>query len=89
MPLDHSCRLDQHHGMQGLRPNPVKPHPEEPVRAEKPRTAGMLASQDRQLVPQGDELQFQRGAATKAERKQGNQSGKNGDHADDAMVAAR
>src|SRR4030081_1525278 len=34
MPLDHGCRLDQHHDVQGLRPNPVKPHPEKTVGAE-------------------------------------------------------
>ena len=31
LPLNNGCRPDQHHGVQGLRPNPVKSHPEEPV----------------------------------------------------------
>jgi putative transposase len=31
MPLDHSCRLDQDHRVDDLRPNPVEPHPQEPV----------------------------------------------------------
>jgi hypothetical protein len=56
MPLDHGCRLDQHHDVQDLRPNPVKRHPEKTVGAEKPRTARMLAPQDRHLVPKGDEF---------------------------------
>jgi len=72
MPLDHGCRLDQHHDVQGLRPNPVKPHPENTVGAEKPRTARVLAPRGGHLVPKGDdEFQFQRSAATTAkERKE-------------------
>src|SRR5712692_11763492 len=31
MPLDHGCRLDQYHRVDDLRPNPVEPHPQEPV----------------------------------------------------------
>ena len=89
MPLDHCCRLDQHHGVQSLWPNPVKPYPEKPVGAEEPGTAWAQTPQDRHLVPKGDELQFQRGSATKPEREQGNESGENPDHADDAMAAAR
>ena len=89
MPLDDGCRLDQHHDVQGLWPNPVKPHPEKTVGVEQPRTAWALTPQDRHLVSQGDEFQFQRGSATKPEREQGNESGENRDHADDAMAAAR
>jgi hypothetical protein len=89
MPLDRGCRFDQHHGVQGLWPNPVKPHPEKPVRAEELRTAWALAPQDRHLVPKGDEFQFERRAATKAEREQGNEGRKKRDHADDGMAAAQ
>ena len=89
MPLDHGCRLDQHHGVQGLWPNPVKPHPEEPIRAEELRTAWAPAPQDRHLVPKGDEFQFERRAAAKAEREQGNEGRKKRDHADDGMVVAQ
>ena len=70
MPLDHCCRLDQHHDVQGLWPNPVKPHPEKTVRAEELGTAWAQTPQDRHLVSQGDEFQFQRGSATKPEREQ-------------------
>ena len=59
MPPDHGRRLDQHDGVHGLWPNPVKPHPEKPVSAEELRTAWALALQDRYLVPKGDELEFQ------------------------------
>src|SRR6266851_1256010 len=31
MPLDHGGRLDQYHRVDDLRPNPVEPHPQEPV----------------------------------------------------------
>ena len=64
MPLDHGCRLDQHHGVQGLRPNPVEPHPEQPVSGEKPKPAWALPPQDGHLMSQSDELKFQRGATT-------------------------
>jgi len=42
-----------------------KPRPEKPVGTEKPWTSWTLAPQDRHLVPKGDELEFQRGTATK------------------------
>ena len=89
MPLDHGGRLNQHHGLQGLWPNPVKPHPEEPVGAEEFRAARALAPQDRHLMPKGDEFQFQRGAATKTKREQGNDGAKDRDHADDGRATAR
>ena len=89
MPFDHGCRLHQHDGVQGLWPNPVKPHPQKPVRAEKPWTAWALASQNGHLVPKGDELKLQRGAATKAEGEQGNEGGKNRYHIHDGTAAAR
>ena len=88
MPLDHGCRLDQHQGVQGLRPNAVKPRPEEPVGADKPRAAWALAPQDGQLVAKGYELKFERSAAAEAKREQGNQCGKNDKHADDGMASA-
>ncbi len=88
MPLDHGCRLDQHHDVQGLRPNSVKPHPEKTVGAEQLRTVRALAPQDGHLVPKGDELKFERSPATEAKREQGNQRGKNDNHADDGMAAA-
>ena len=88
MPLDHGCRLDQRHDVQGLWPNPVKPHPEKTVGAEKLRTARALAPQDGHLVPKSDELKFERSPATEAKREQGDQRGKNDNHADDGMAAA-
>jgi hypothetical protein len=69
--------------------NPVKPHPEKTVGAEKLRTAWALAPQDGHLVPKGDELKFERSTATEVKSEQGNQGGKNEYHADDGKAAAR
>jgi hypothetical protein len=86
--LDHGVWLDQHHGVQGLWPKPVKAYPEKTVGAEELGTTRALTPQDRQLVSKGNEFQFQRGSATKPESEQGDQSGKNRDHGDDGKVAA-
>jgi hypothetical protein len=87
--LLHGGWLDLHHSVQGLRPNPVKPHPQEPVRAEQSWTARALAPQDRPLMPKGDELEFEGGATTKTEREQGDEGRKNRDHANDARAEAQ
>jgi hypothetical protein len=89
MPLDYGCWLDQHHGVEDLRPSSVKPHPEEPVCAEQPRATLSLPPQDGHLMSQGDEFKLQGGAAANTEREQGNQGGKNCDHAHDGMAVAR
>jgi hypothetical protein len=70
MPIDHRRRFDQHHGVEDLRPDPVKPNPEQPVGGEEPRLAGTLPAQDGHLMSQGDEFKFQRGAAAHPEREQ-------------------
>ena len=89
MPLDHGCWLDQHHGVEDLRPSSVKPHPEEPVCEEEPKPAFALTPEHGDLVPKGDKFKFQRGAATKAEGEQRSESGKNCDHAHNGMAVAR
>jgi hypothetical protein len=89
MPLNNGCRFDQHHGVQDLRPNPVTPHPEEPVCAEQPRATWSLPPQDSYLLSQGDELKLQGGAAANTEREQGNEGGKNYDHAHDGMAVTQ
>ena len=89
MPLDDGCWLHQHYGVQGLRPDPVKPHPEQPVCGEEPKPTFALPPQDGDLVPKGDKLKFQAGAATKAEGEQRNEGGKNRNHAQDGMAVAR
>ena len=70
MPLDDGCRFDQHHGVEDLRPDPVKPNPEQPVGGEELRPTGALPAQEGHLMSQGDEFKFQRGAATNTEQEQ-------------------
>ena len=86
MPLDHGCRLHQYHRVQGPRPDPVKPHPEEPVCGEQPKPTRALPSQDGHLMSQGNELEFQGGTASNTEGEQGNEGRKNCDHAHDGMA---
>jgi len=59
MPLDHGCRLDQHHGIEDLRPNPEKPKPEKSVRGEEPNPTWVLPTQDAHLMPQANQLELQ------------------------------
>ena len=89
MPLDDGCRFDQHHGVENLRPDPVKPNPEQPVGGEEPRPARALPAQDGHLMSQGDEFEFQRGAATNAEQEQRTEGGQKREHAGDGMAVAR
>ena len=86
MPVDHGCRLDQHHGVEDLRPESVKPHPEQPAGGEEPRLAGTLPAQDGHLMSQGEEFELQRGAAAQPEREQGTDRGQKCDHVDDGMA---
>jgi hypothetical protein len=71
MPVEYGCRFDQHHGVEDLWPDSVKPHPEQPVGGEEPGLARALPAQDCQLMSQGDEFELQREATTKPEREQG------------------
>jgi hypothetical protein len=89
MPLDYGCRLDQHHGVENLWPNPVKPNPEEPICGEQPKPTRVLPPQDTHLMSKGNEFEFQRGAATKPASEDGNDSGKNRDHGHDGMAVAQ
>ena len=86
MPLDHGCRLYQHHGVEDLRPNPVKTNPEKSIHREEPNPTWVLPSQDAHLMPQANELEFQGGAATKPEGEDGNDRGQNRDHACDGTA---
>ena len=88
MPLDDGCRLDQHHGVEDLRPEPVKPRPQQPVGGEKPRAARVLPAQDGQLLSQGDEFELQGEAATNAEQEQRTEGGQKPEHAGDGMTAS-
>ena len=76
-------------GVEDLRPNLVKPHPEEPVCEEEPKPAFALTPEHGDLVLKGDKFKFQRDAAANTEREQGNEGGKNCDHAHDGMAVTR
>ena len=70
------CEAVQHSNfdrqcVEDLRPDPVKPHPEQPVDGEEPRPARALPAQDGQLMSQGDEFELQGDATTNPKREQG------------------
>jgi len=50
--------------------------------------ARVLPPQDGQLMSQGDEFEFQRGAAANPEREKGTEGGQKREHADDGMTAS-
>jgi len=89
MPLDDGCRLDQHHGVEDLRPDSVEPQPEQAVGGEEPRPARALPTQDSHLLSESNELKFQRGAAAYPEREQGTDSGQNSNHGHDGMAVVQ
>jgi hypothetical protein len=89
MPLDDGCRLHQYHGVQGRRPDPIKPHPEQSIRGEKLNPTFALAPQDGHLMPKGDQLEFQVGAAAKAEQEQRDESRNDRGHAHHGTAVAR
>jgi hypothetical protein len=80
MPLQHGCRFDEYHGVDGLRPNSVEPDPEQSVRIEELRASQPPPLQDSQLMPQSDHLKLKRGAATKAEGEERSDGGQKGEH---------
>ena len=59
MPLDDGSGFDQHHGVEDLRPNSVKPNPKQPVGGEEPKLTRPLPAQDGHLVSQREELKLQ------------------------------
>lgn len=59
MPPDDSCWFDQRHGVEDLRSNAVKRHPEKPIGREEPKLARAAAPQHGHLMSQGDELKLQ------------------------------
>ena len=63
--MDYGGRLHQHHDVQALRPDPVKPDPEYAIEGAEPGTAGTLATQDCQLVAERNDLELQFRAAAK------------------------
>ena len=89
MPLHHGYRLDQYHRVGDLRPDPVEPHPQEPIERRKLRPAGPLSAQHGQLMTHGHQLNFQRGAAAKTEGEEQNNGGENRPHDRDGTAGRR
>ena len=56
VPLDHCCRLDQHHRRQAARPYSVEPDPEQAVEREQPEPARPLAAKNVQLMTEREVL---------------------------------
>ncbi len=71
MPMNDSRRFDQNHRFETARPKAIEPDPEQAVAGAKTQPAWALASEHAELMAEGDDLQFQRGSATKAEGQQG------------------
>src|SRR5580658_4826520 len=83
MPLDLGGWLHQHHYFEATRPQPVEPDPEEPIYGDESPTARMLAMQDRHLVTQRDDLEFQFHAAPKPTSEPGEECRDVREHAGD------
>jgi|HubBroStandDraft_6_1064221.scaffolds.fasta_scaffold1679264_1 hypothetical protein len=86
VPLDHGRWFDQQHGPQAARPQPVEPDPKYAIGQAEPRTAGPLASQNGQLMAEGDDLEFQCRPASKSAQEQRKNRANQGDHADHATA---
>src|ERR1700730_15421681 len=57
VPLDHRCRIDQHHQLQTAGPQSVEPDPEQAVDREQPGgSTRPLATKNVQLMTQGEVL---------------------------------
>jgi len=56
VPLDHSCRLDQHHRLQTTRPQSIEQDPEQAIDREQPEPTRPLAAKNVQLMTQGEIL---------------------------------
>jgi hypothetical protein len=71
MPMNDGRRPVQNQGLETARPEPVEPDPEQAVAGAKTQPAWAQESEYAQLMAEGDDLQFQRGSATKAEGQRG------------------
>ena len=58
MPFDHGRGFDEYQGFENLRPQSVKPHPQEPVGGKEPKPVRALSSQDDYLMSQRDKLEL-------------------------------
>jgi hypothetical protein len=63
--LEHGARLHKHDDVQAMRPQPVKPNPEQAIDRREPDTAGTLAAWDCQLAAKRNDLKLHFRAAAK------------------------
>ncbi len=72
MPRDDRLRFDDMNGRPPVAPGVREPHPEETVRRREVKTWAAGSIHDRELVPERDDFQVQRGARLddKSERVQ-------------------
>jgi len=56
VPLDHCCRLDQHHQLQTAWPQSVEQDPEQTVEGKQPEPTRPLAAKNAQLMTEGQIL---------------------------------
>jgi hypothetical protein len=87
--LDYGCRLDQQNRVDDQRPNPVEPHPQEPIQGGKLRPTGSLSPQDAHLMSQGDKVKFERGATAHMEFQDRNKDEENRHHDGDGTAGWR
>ena len=74
---------------QAPRPQPVEPDAEYAIGQAEPRTAGPLASQNGQLIAEGDDFEFQCRPAAKSAQEQRNNRANQSDHADHGTAPIR
>ena len=87
VPLNHGGWLDQHDGVQTAWPHPVKPKPDYTVDRGEVGASGTLATQDRQLVLERENLELQFRAAPKPTGEPRHGGRNESEHAGDTTAA--
>jgi hypothetical protein len=87
VPLNHGGRLDQNDGAQTAWPYPVKPKPDYTVDWGEAGPSGTLATEDRQLVSERENLKLQFRAAPKPTGEPRHDGRNESEHADDTTAA--
>jgi hypothetical protein len=83
VPLDHGGGLHQHQHFEATGPHSLEPHPHQPIDVAQPQTARSLTIEDRHLMTQRDQLEFQFGAATNPTSQPREHGRYEGEHAGD------
>ena len=83
VPLDHGGWLHQHHRFETTRPHLVEPHPDQPIDGAQTRTATTSTIEDRHLMTQRDQFEFQLRAAANPATEPREYGGDECEHAGD------